>query len=90
MSDRRAHHLFLYDMSLALDKILEFSSGISFEELSHDEIRKDAILRNIQVLGDAAINLPPDFIKSSPGDRLEGDRRAPGWYHTSVFPGRLG
>ena len=66
MSDRRSHHLFLYDISLALDKILEFSSGISFEELSHDEIRKDAILRNIQVLGDAAKNLPPDFVEAHP------------------------
>ena len=54
----------------------EFSSGIPFEELSRDEIRKDAILRNIQVPGDAAKNLSPDFIKSSPGERRERYRGA--------------
>jgi len=61
MSERRSPDLFLLDMAVAAEKILDYSSGISFEELSCDELRKDAILRNIQVLGDAAKSLPPKF-----------------------------
>ncbi|HPX73881.1 MAG TPA: DUF86 domain-containing protein [Methanoregulaceae archaeon] len=48
-------------MAVAAEKILDYSSGISFDELSSDELRKDAILRNIQVLGDAAKSIPQEF-----------------------------
>jgi uncharacterized protein with HEPN domain len=61
MSERRSPDLFLLDMAVAAEKILDYSSGISFDELSSDELRKDAILRNIQVLGDAAKSIPQEF-----------------------------
>lgn len=64
MSERRTLALFLYDMACAVDKILEYSGSLSRQNLLENELVKDAILRNIQVLGDAAKKVPPEFIAS--------------------------
>ena len=64
MSEKRAYALFLYDMACAVDKILEYTKSLSRQNLLENELVKDAILRNIQVLGDAAKKVPPEFIAS--------------------------
>ncbi|MDO9325797.1 MAG: DUF86 domain-containing protein [Methanoregula sp.] len=61
MSEKRNVHLFLDDMDNAIHRILHFTQGMTYEEFLHDLKTQDAILRNIQVLGDAATNIPPEI-----------------------------
>jgi hypothetical protein len=61
MSEKRNVHLFLDDMDNAIHRILDFTHGMTYEEFLHDLKTQDAILRNIQVLGDAATNIPPEI-----------------------------
>ncbi|WP_428367942.1 HepT-like ribonuclease domain-containing protein [Methanoregula sp.] len=39
-----------------MEKIEEFTRGISFDQLMADERTKDAILRNLQVIGELSKN----------------------------------
>jgi uncharacterized protein with HEPN domain len=66
MSEKRSSDLLLYDILQSVDKIEEFTRHISFEQLVDDEKTRDAVLRNLQVIGDAAKNLPEAFILKHP------------------------
>lgn len=44
-----------------IEKIEMFSKGISKEGLKNDELRKYAIVRAIEVIGEAVKNLPEEF-----------------------------
>jgi len=44
-----------------IKKIEDFSKGISKEELKNDELRKYAIVRAIEVIGEAVKNLSNEF-----------------------------
>jgi uncharacterized protein with HEPN domain len=58
MSEKRSTSLLLYDIFQSVEKIEECTRDISFDQLMTDERTKDAILRNIQVIGGASKNLP--------------------------------
>ena len=62
MSEKRSSSLLLYDIHQSIEKIETFCRGISREQLMADERTKDAILRNIQVIGEASKNLPDSLI----------------------------
>jgi uncharacterized protein with HEPN domain len=66
MSDRRPDSLLLYNILRSIEKIEEYTHALSLEQLLHDERTKDAVLRNIQVIGDASKNLPAEFIERHP------------------------
>jgi hypothetical protein len=85
MSEKRSFSLLLYDICQSVEKIDEFTRGISFDQLMADERTKDAILRNLQVIGEASKNLPESLIADHP----ERDYRGPGYCYAPVFPGRL-
>lgn len=50
--------LFLQDMAQAAEKIGRYVDGLSFEAFCSNEQVFDAVLFNLQVLGEAAKNLP--------------------------------
>jgi len=50
--------LYLTDIIESIDKIESYVVGISFEEFFADERTKDAVLRNLQVIGEAVKNIP--------------------------------
>ncbi len=54
MSEKRSSTLLLYDIYQSVEKIEEFTRDISFNQLMTDERTKDAILRNLQVIGEAS------------------------------------
>jgi uncharacterized protein with HEPN domain len=62
----RSSVLLLYDILQSIEKIDAFTRDISFEELMTDERTKDAILRNLQVIGEASKNLPESIISLHP------------------------
>lgn len=66
MSEKRSSSLLLYDIFQSIEKIETFCRDISLEQLMADERTKDAVLRNIQVIGEATKNLPDSLIAQYP------------------------
>lgn len=55
---RRHHLLFLKDMLEAIDRIGEFVEGMGFEQFASDDRTLSAVLRKIEIVGEAAKNIP--------------------------------
>lgn len=45
-------------MSKRIEKLLEYTASHTYESVESDSKTKDAVVRNIQVLGEAANRLP--------------------------------
>jgi len=63
---KRDVELFVDDMIVAIDDITEALGDISFETFLAETIRRKAIIRDFQVLGEAATHIPPAVRKLSP------------------------
>jgi uncharacterized protein with HEPN domain len=63
------HHpkVTLIDILDAINAILEFKADMSFDEYCRDRKTRDAIYRNIEVMGEAANRLP-EYFKNSHSD----------------------
>ena len=62
----RDHKLYLKDMLEAIRKIEKYSEKISLETLLEDELVQDAIIRNLEILGEAAKNIPDNVKNENP------------------------
>lgn len=58
---KREAHLYIADIASAINKILKYVKGLSFEEFKKDDRTIDAVLRNLEVIGEAGYNLPTKF-----------------------------
>ena len=59
MSDKERNHiLYLEDIQTAIVKIEKYTAGLSFEEFCNFEMVVDAVLRNLEVIGEAVKNIP--------------------------------
>ncbi|MEN6610813.1 MAG: DUF86 domain-containing protein [Methanoregulaceae archaeon] len=58
---RRTTLQYLDDILEAIGNIEEDSQGITFEEFTRDRRRRDAVIRNFEVIGEAIKNLPADL-----------------------------
>ena len=56
----RDWRLYLADMITACEKVGRFTRGLDRSAFFDDERTHDAVVRNIQILGDAAKNIPTD------------------------------
>jgi uncharacterized protein with HEPN domain len=54
------------DIRLCCEKVLRYTSGMSREALAENELVTDAVLRNIEVIGEATKNLPDDVRATMP------------------------
>ncbi len=57
---------YLDDILESIGNIEEDTTGISFEEFSADRRRRDAVIRNFQVIGEAIKKLPDDLKERYP------------------------
>ena len=57
----RNYLLYLKDMRNAAEKILRYTHSISFEAFKKNEEKIDATLHNLEVLGEAAKNVPQEI-----------------------------
>jgi uncharacterized protein with HEPN domain len=48
------------DMTLCCERILRYTAGMSQQALAGDELVTDAVLRNIELIGEAAKSLPDE------------------------------
>jgi uncharacterized protein with HEPN domain len=61
------------DFRLFLDDILESSrnarsyvDGVSYEEFAEDQKTVDAVVRNLEIIGEAVKNIPPEITAARP------------------------
>lgn len=58
---KRNPELLIADMFDAGSKILEYTRGLTFEEFTSESKTIDAVIRNFEIIGEAAHRLPEDF-----------------------------
>jgi uncharacterized protein with HEPN domain len=57
---RRDWTLFVADMQEACDKIAGYTSGMDFEAFCADPRTVDAVVRNLEIIGEASNGIPED------------------------------
>jgi len=60
---RRDWKLFINDILECTEKIESYLSGVSYGDFMKDDKTKDAVVRNLEVIGEAANKIPEDIQK---------------------------
>jgi uncharacterized protein with HEPN domain len=73
----RDWRLRIYDITDVIEKIQKYTNGMSFSEFYADDRTIDAVLRNLEVIGEAARHVPAHVIerhKDIPWDKMRALR----------------
>ncbi len=62
----RGMKLFMGDILEAIRKIKLYTEGMNYDEFLKDDKTKDAVLRNLEIIGEAVKNLPAEVKKKHP------------------------
>lgn len=57
----RTQLVFFADMLGAIEKIQRYLENVSFAEFAEDDMRIDAVVRNLEIIGEAAGKIPPEI-----------------------------
>ncbi len=52
---------FLADIRRTCEKVLRYTDSLDYEQFVADEMRVDAVLRNLTVIGEAVKQVPPEY-----------------------------
>jgi uncharacterized protein with HEPN domain len=63
----RDYRLYLDDILEAVGRIREYTAGMDREQFSLDRKTQDAVIHNLEVIGEAARNLPDEIKMASSG-----------------------
>ena len=58
---KRPVELLLSDICESIDRVEQYTRGMSFKSFSNDRKSVDAVIRNLEIIGEAANRLPDDF-----------------------------
>ncbi|MDX2244249.1 MAG: DUF86 domain-containing protein [Leptolyngbyaceae cyanobacterium bins.302] len=56
----RNSELYLNDILVGCEKVLRYTNGMDFKQFVADDRTFDAVIRNLQVIGEAVKNIPAD------------------------------
>lgn len=62
----RNPRLYLEDIQRSCAKVLRFTFEFTFEQFTRDELIYDAVLRNLEIIGEAAKNVPDEVRQQYP------------------------
>lgn len=65
MSKRKPSQ-FIKDILNCIEHIQQYTTGLSFDEFSDNFMAVEACLYNIQIIGEAVVQLPPDIKENTP------------------------
>jgi len=63
---KRNVRLFLYDILECIEKIERYTKNLSFEDFVKNDMVVDAVIRNLEVIGEAVKNIPPEIRSKYP------------------------
>lgn len=58
---RRTPRIFLEDIIQSIDKISRYTREMEYDDFVQNELVIDAVLRNLEIIGEAAGNIPDDI-----------------------------
>lgn len=58
---KRSPDLLIQDIIESAEKILEYTNGINYDEFKADSMRVDAVIRNFEIISEAANRLPDEI-----------------------------
>jgi len=62
--EKKDPDIYLQDILSSIAKIKEFTKGMDAHAFSSNALVQDAVIRNIEIIGEAASKLPADFRKA--------------------------
>lgn len=68
---KKDNRIYLEDIQRAIDRIEEYTNGISFDVFQEEEMRQDAIIRQFEIIGEAANRISKDFLEEYPNFPLK-------------------
>ena len=74
---KREWKILFKDIIESIDKIKEYTKGFSFEDFAVSSQVIDAVVRNIEIIGEASKNIPPEIqnkFKDIPWQKINGIR----------------
>jgi uncharacterized protein with HEPN domain len=76
---RNSYRLFLEDMLEAINKIERYIQDLTRDQFEGNDLVIDAVIRNLEIIGEAAKNVPEDIKKkypTIPWNRMIGLRKS--------------
>ncbi len=73
----RDQTVFLQDIVAAISKIQRFTAGMTYEEFVKNEMAVDAVIRNFEIIGEAASHVPEHTKRGNadiPWDKMKAMR----------------
>jgi len=64
---KRGDREFLMDMLIACERIMKYTEGLSYEGFRGNDMIIDAVVRNIEILGEASKNISEELKKKVSG-----------------------
>lgn len=62
----RDESLYLEDIHESCKKILRFTKGMTYKDFVHDDLHFDAVLRNLEIIGEAVKNISEETRQKYP------------------------
>ena len=59
---KRDVRLYLTDILDCIDRIERYTTGLSYEDFIKNEMVIDAVTRNLEIIGEASKNIPPELL----------------------------
>jgi len=66
MSDERNYKIFLKDILDSMENIDHYLEGVDYEDFVEDQKTIDAVVRNIEIIGEATKQIPENIQKEYP------------------------
>ncbi len=66
MSSEKDSKIYLQDILESCDKILQYTDRISFQDFLNNDMLKDAVIRNLEIIGEAVKRISPEFRSQYP------------------------
>ena len=66
MTAPRDYQLYLQDILQAIESIGRYTKGYTFDQFQHDRKTQDAVVRNLEIIGEAVKRLPDELRATYP------------------------
>lgn len=57
----RSYTLYMKDIFISAQKIMEYTRDFTYEKFIQDQLVQDAVIRNLEIIGEAARNIPDEI-----------------------------